>query len=208
MAGNPWFRGIFLTGMMLSALISTNVIAWTGNPGSIPVRQNLPNGIDLLESSLYWLQDMSGVDDPRDPAAIISLMEDQAARFFDFSYMAYLVAGPNYSRLNVLERSHFQNRIRDRVFSALAYKMGMLSVRMPRFRPVMPTLSSQWSWTAGGEFYHRGGPTIRLIFHFYLTPRGWRIYDVVSNGMSAVAGLRRSYFANLFDQPASRRSRR
>jgi ABC-type transporter MlaC component len=127
-------------------------------------------------------------------------MEDQAARFFDFSYMAYLVAGPNYSRLNVLERSHFQNRIRDRLFSGLAYKMGMNSSRLPRFRPLIPAQTSLWSWTAGGEFYHLGGPTIRLKFHFYMTPRGWRIYDVTSNGMSAVAGLRRSYFANLFDK--------
>ena len=194
-------RALLLIGtLILPGLVPANAAAWIADPGGVPMRQNLPNGIDLLESSLYWLQDMSGVENPRDPAAIISLMEDQAARFFDFSYMAYLVAGPSYSRLNVLERSHFQNRIRDRLFSGLAYKMGMQSPRLPRFRPVMPVQTSLWSWTAGGEFYHRGGPNIRLIFHFYMTPRGWRIYDVTSNGMSAVAGLRRSYFANLFDK--------
>jgi len=143
---------------------------------------------------------MGGVGDPRDPAAIISLMEDQAARFFDFAYMAYLVSGPKYATLNVLERSHFQNRIRDRLFSALAYKMGMHDVRMPMFLPVVPRQTSAWTWTAGGEFYHRGGPDIRLLFHFYPTERGWRIYDVTSNGMSAVAGLRKSYFANLFER--------
>ena len=208
MVYHRWFRWLLMTGVLVApCLVPVNAAAWFADPGAVPMRQNLPNGIDLLESSLYWLQDMSGVDDPRDPAAIISLMEDQAARFFDFSYMAYLVAGPNYSRLNVLERSHFQNRIRDRLFSGLAHKMGMQSARLPRFHPVMPTPTSQWSWTAGGAFYHLGGPTIRLIFHFYMTPRGWRIYDVTSNGMSAVAGLRRSYFANLFDQPASRSRR-
>ena len=201
MSCRPWLRVLLLTGtLIVPGLVPVNAAAWVTNPAGVPMRQNLPNGIDLLESSLYWLQDMSGVDDPRDPAAIISLMEDQAARFFDFSYMAYLVAGPSYTRLNVLERSHFQNRIRDRLFSGLAYKMGMQSPRLPRFRPVMPVQTSLWSWTAGGEFYHRGGPNIRLIFHFYMTPRGWRIYDVTSNGMSAVAGLRRSYFANLFDK--------
>jgi ABC-type transporter MlaC component len=194
-------RSLLLTGtLVVPVLVPTSAEAWLTDPGAVPMRQNLPNGIDLLESSLYWLQDLSGVDDPRDPAAIVSLMEDQAARFFDFSYMAYLVAGPAYSRLNVLERSHFQNRIRDRLFSGLAYKMGMNSSRLPRFHPIMPVQTSLWSWTAGGQFYHLGGPNIRLVFHFYMTPRGWRIYDVTSNGMSAVAGLRRSYFANLFDK--------
>ena len=50
----------------------------------------------------------------------------------------------------------------------------------------------------GGVFYHTGGPTIRMYFHFYLTPRGWRIYDVNSNGVSAVTDLRRQFFARRF----------
>ncbi len=47
-----------------------------------------------------------------------------------------------------------------------------------------------------------------LDFHFYLSSRGWRIYDVTSNGMSAVDGLRKSYFANLFkrEEPVGLRS--
>jgi ABC-type transporter MlaC component len=153
-----------------------------------------------METSLYWMQDMAGVDDPRDPAAIIALMENQAARFFDFSYMAYLVAGPEYTRMNVLDRSHFQNRIRDRVFSMLAQRMGMLDTRMPAFKPVIPRRTGSYTVVAGGEFYHRGGPHIRLLFHFYLSSKGWRIYDVTSNGVGAVAELRRHYFAKRFDR--------
>lgn len=189
-----------LTALLVLCLLPLPAVAYFGNPGSVPVRRSLPNAIDLLESSLYWLQDMSGVDDPGDPAAIVSLMEEQAARFFDFSYMAYLVAGPNYTRLDALQRAHFQHRIRDRLFSALAYRMGMYDVRMPLFRPIPPRQTSPFSWKAGGEFCHPGGPCIRLVFHFYLSSRGWRIYDVTSNGVSAVSSLRKSYFANLFSR--------
>jgi hypothetical protein len=174
--------------------------AYFSEPGYVPLRRTLPSAIDLMETSLYWMQDMAGVDDPRDPAAIIALMEDQAARFFDFAYMAYLVAGPEYTRLNVLDRSHFQNRIRDRVFSMLAKRMGMLDVRMPAFRPVIPRRKGGYTVVAGGEFYHRGGPHIRLLFHFYRSSKGWRIYDVTSNGVSAVAELRKLHFANRFDR--------
>ncbi len=78
--------------------------------------------------------------------------------------------------------------------------MGMYNVRIPDFRPLPPRQTSTYTWTAGGEFYHPGGPYIRLVFHFYLSSRGWRIYDVTSNGVSAVAGLRKSHFANLFDR--------
>jgi ABC-type transporter MlaC component len=174
--------------------------AYFSEPGYVPLRRTLPSAIDLMETSLYWMQDMAGVDDPRDPAAIIALMEDQAARFFDFAYMAYLIAGPEYTRLNVLGRSHFQNRIRDRVFSMLAKRMGMFDVRMPAFRAAIPRRTGTYTAVAGGEFYHRGGPHIRLLFHFYYSSKGWRIYDVTSNGVSAIAELRRLYFAKRFNR--------
>ena len=182
------------------ALIAPHAAAWYGNPGYVPLRRDLPNALDLMESGLYWLQDLSGVDQPRDPASVIALMEDQAARFFDFAYIAYLVAGPEYTRRNALERAHFQNRIRDQLFTDLARKMGMYDVRMPSFTPLVPRQISSYTWTAGGEFSHRGGPSIRLVFYFYLSSQGWRIYDVTSNGASAVDGLRRAYFTERFDQ--------
>jgi len=188
---------VLLFGMLLVAAPAS---AYLSEPGYVPLRRTLPSAIDLMETSLYWMQDMTGVDDLRDPAATIALMEDQAARFFDFSYMAYLVAGPEYTRLNVLDRSHFQNRIRDRVFSMMAKRMGMLDVRMPAFRPAIPRRTGSYTAVAGGEFYHRGGPHIRLLFHFYYSSKGWRIYDVTSNGVSAVTELRRHYFAHRFER--------
>jgi len=191
------FSLLLLLGVML---LASPASAYFSEPGYVPLRRSLPSAIDLMETSLYWMQDMAGVDDPRDPAAIIALMEDQAARFFDFAYMAYLVAGPEYTRLNVLERSHFQNRIRDRIFSMLALRMGMLDARMPAFRAVTPRRTGSYTVVAGGEFYHRGGPHIRLMFHFYYSSKGWRIYDVTSNGLSAVTELRKRYSAKRFNR--------
>ncbi len=161
------------------------------SPDHVPIRQSLPSGIDMMEYGLYWLQDMTSVYEPRDPSTVIRLMEEQAARYFDFAYMAYLVGGAEYVELDVLERSHFQNRVRDRVFELLAKETGMYDVRMPRFRPLFPVATSRYSWVAGGDFFHQGGAVTRLFFHFYLTPRGWRIYDVSSNGVSVVDVLRR-----------------
>lgn len=176
------------------------VAAYFSDPGYVPLRRNLPNGIDMLESGLYWLQDLSGVENPRDPASIIGLMEDQAARFFDFAYMAYLVAGPEYTRLNALQRSHFQHRLRDKLFEGLARRMGMFSSRIPRVLPMMPHPTGPYTWVAGGTFYHPGGPHIRLVFYFYLSANGWRIYDVTSNGVSAVADLRKIHFAERLER--------
>ncbi len=189
-----------LTLLLCTLCLPPPAAAWLGEPGYVPVRRSLPTAIDLMESGLYWMQDLSGVDDPRDPASIIALMEDQMARFFDFAHMSYLVGGPAYARLDAMERSHFQNRVRDRLFSMLAKQMGMYNVRMPRFHPLVPTRTGSYTWTMGGMIYHPGGPNIRLLFYFYLSPRGWRIYDVSSNGVSAVRELRRRHHKELFDR--------
>ena len=191
---------LLMTVLLVALLAPAPAAAFFGNPGSIPLRRSLPNGIDLMESGLYWLQDMTSAYDLRDPASIVGLMEDQAARFFDFAYMAYLIGGPEYTRLDVLQRSHFQNRVRDRLFQALARKVGMYDRRMPRFRLLLPVATSSYTWQAGGVFYHQGGPVLRLYLHFYMTPRGWRIYDVSSNGVSAVTELRKRFFANRFER--------
>ena len=188
--------------LAVSTLFNQPVGAWYDNPGFVPLRRDLPNAIDMMESGLYWMQDLSGIDNPRDPASVVALLENQAARFFDFAYIAYLVAGPEYASRDALQRAHFQNRIRDRLFSDLAYQMGMYDARMPTMIPLVPRQTSLFTGRAGGIFYHRGGPTIQLVFEFYLTPRGWRIYDINSNGVSAVDALRRIYMSKRFGQEA------
>lgn len=195
-----WRCNVLLAGALIAVLLTplTASAYYFTNPGQVPVRRSLPNSIDMMEYGLYWLQDMTSGYDVRDPASIVRLMEEQASRYFDFSYMAYLIGGPEYTRLDVLERSHFQNRVRDRLFESLARKVGMYDVRMPRFYPLFPRMTSGNTWRVGGEFYHRGGPTFRVYFYFYLTPRGWLIYDVSSNGVSAVADLRRHFFSERF----------
>ena len=197
-----WQSKVLLAGALIAVLLTplTASAYYFSNPGHVPVRRSLPNSIDMMEYGLYWMQDMTSGYDVRDPASVVRLMEEQASRYFDFSYMAYLIGGPEYTRLDVLERAHFQNRVRDRLFEALARKVGMYDVRMPRFYPRFPAMTSSNTWRVGGVFLHRGGPTIRLYFYFYLTPRGWLVYDVSSNGVSAVEDLRRRFFEERFER--------
>lgn len=192
-----WLRTVFSGSVLIALLLAPPpTSAWFADPGQVPVRRSLPDVLDLMESGLYWLQDLRGVAEPRDPASLVRLMEDQAARFFDLAYMAYQVAGPRYVQMDLLQRSHFQNRVRDRLFEMLARQVGLYDVRMPRLRPLVPRYTGMTTGQVGGVFYHSGGPIIQLTFEFYLTPYGWRIYDVTSNGVSAISVLRRDYHDN------------
>jgi len=190
-----WRLNILLAGTLLTLLLTPPGASayYLPDPGQVPVRRSLPTAIDLMESGLYWLHDTIAIYDVRDPASVVGLMEDQAARFFDLAYMAYLIGGPRYTQLDILHRSHFQNRVRDRLFEALAREMGLYDRRMPRFRPLWPVATSRYTWQAGGVLYRPDGPVTYLCYHFYPTPGGWRIYDISSNGASLVGELRRRY---------------
>ena len=70
----------------------------------------------------------------------------------------------------------------------------MFDVRIPRVWPMVPRATGPYSGVAGGTIFHAGGPHVSLVFHFYLSSNGWRIYDVTSNGVSAVEALRKTHF--------------
>ncbi len=160
---------------------------------SIYPRRALPTGLDYLESGLYWMQDWTGAENARDPASVVALFEDQMGRMFDLGAMAFYVGGPDYLARNILQRSHFQNRVRDRLFEEMALRMGWFSDRMPRFWPQLPYPAGPNHMVMGGLFMHYGGPHLRLEFHFYFSERGWRIFDVTSNGVSLLRPVRQAY---------------
>lgn len=154
----------------------------------------LPSSLDLMEAGLYWLQDMTRPAEARDPATLVSAAQELAARQFDFAELAWYTAGWNYLRLDLLERSHFQNRLRDRLFAALARSMGMYDPLPPDMRVLPPVQSGIDRITITVIVVPRLRPAHRLDFHLRYTTRGWRIVDVSDNGRTFSSHLRRQGF--------------
>lgn len=144
--------------------------------------RQLPSVLDMFETGLYWMRDWTGPENPEDPATLFTLMEEQAARQFDFAGMASVIDGPNYWSGNILQRSHYQRRLRDWLFLQLARESGMLDPRPVRFLPVLPLRVGPYKYLAGVDIWRANRPRSRLMFHFGWTWRGWRIQDVSLNG--------------------------
>ncbi len=161
-----------------------------GAPGWYEDGRQLPNSVDLFEWGLSSWQDFWGPEDPYDPASVVALMEDQAARWFDFGSISYRVAGSRYARMDILSRAHFQNRVKDRLFTLLAVDMGMYKPRVPKFGFYVPRRIGANNFRFGGYLLHADGRRVRLDFDVYLSNRGWRIYDVRSNGLSLIGRIR------------------
>ena len=171
------------------------VVALGGLPGVSPAipysnYRQLPSSLDMFETGLYWMRDWFGPENNDDPATILTLMEEQAARHFDFGHMAAVVAGPRYWSQDILSRSHFQRDLRDWLFAHIAQEAGLLDKRPVRYWPVLPRRLGPYAYLAGVDVWRYGVGRVRLLFHFAWTYRGWRIQDVSLNGRRVTAYLR------------------
>ncbi|HEY9199474.1 MAG TPA: hypothetical protein VIR60_08910 [Gammaproteobacteria bacterium] len=158
--------------------------------GVPPYGRELPNALEMFEAGLYWLRDWTGPENAEDPASLLTLIEEQAARQFDFAAMASAIDGPRYWAGDVLQRSHYQRDLRDWLFVELARESGLLDHRPVRYRPLLPLRAGVFRYVAGTDVWRYGRTRARLLFHFAWTARGWRIHDVSLNGQRVTDFLR------------------
>lgn len=176
------FSQIFLAGLLLG------IGQWAGADS---LQRPRAGPLDLFETGLYWLQDQTRGGALRDPASLLGEMQDLASRHFDFAEMARRAGGIHYLRLGLLARSHYQNRIRDRLFAALASEGGLYDGLLPRYALLRPVRLGPTRWMAGAWVIRRGHAPRALYFHFAYGAQGWRIVDVSLNGELFTEHLRR-----------------
>lgn len=120
----------------------------------------------------------------------------EIAQYFDFDYMARWAAGPLYHRLNPRQRTAMTAKLKGMFLDALSRNLGALERPLPRV-DVFPARPGRT--TSEARVYARviseQGPPARLEFRFYWSAQGWKVYDAVANGASAVA-FYRGYFTS------------
>lgn len=118
----------------------------------------------------------------------------EIAQYFDFAYMARWAAGPFFHRLSPQQNAVLTAKLKELFLSALARNLGALQRPLPHV-DVFPARPGQTMREA--RVYSRvlseRGPPVRIEFRFYWSAQGWKVYDAVANGASAVAFFR-TYF--------------
>jgi phospholipid transport system substrate-binding protein len=149
--------------------------------------QIIRQGIDRLVGFLM------GSGNP-DPQTVRNFVELELAPHFDFAYMARWAAGPLFHRLSPQHRAALATRLRLLFLDALARHLGTVDRPLPRVDvfPARPgrTISEAVVYS---RVLSERRPPVRLEFRFYWSNQGWKVYDAVANGASAVAFFR-SYF--------------
>ena len=122
---------------------------------------------------------------------ILYFVDNELSGHFDFNHMTRLVLGGTIRQLNQYQIQHLQNRIKEMFIETLANNLVNYSFTKRPIHFLPPQLNSLGTKIIiRAIVYHPRGYSNRLAFKFHPTSKGWKIYDVIANGQSAIIAYR------------------
>ena len=150
----------------------------------------------LLQMGVQVLQDYLKSGELDSEEKVLGFLDAQMASFFDFEQMARWSAGYHYNRMNSAQQYIFQTNLKKMFFAAFARIVTAYGDAQPRVTFLPPRRSGYNEYIVTARVIPSNSYPIRVDFRFAQGPGGWKIYDVGTNGSSAVAYYR-AYFNNL-----------
>jgi ABC-type transporter MlaC component len=194
-------KNLSLMIVSILGLMSFNAQAQYPGYGYSQPYANYPNyqqqtPAQLLEMGVKVLQNYISSGEINNTDTVINFLDSQLAQFFDFEQMARWAAGYHYNRMNSAQQYIFQSNLKKMFFAAFARIVSAYGDAQPaiEFLPARRQGYDQIVVTA--RVIPSNSYPIRLDFRFMQGPGGWKIYDIGTNGNSAVAYYR-AYFNNL-----------
>jgi phospholipid transport system substrate-binding protein len=139
--------------------------------------------------------------DTASPEQLRAFVNREMAPYFDFKYMAKYAAGAQGRNMSAEDQKQLQTKIRNLFLESMVEKLSGYSHSYVRYLPVR-SKPDTGEVTISIQAYSQGNPRPnRLDFRMYKSRQGWKVFDVMANGQSAVA-FYRSYFSSKQRQPA------
>jgi phospholipid transport system substrate-binding protein len=145
----------------------------------------LRRGIDILTG---YLDDNKGIR----PDQLRQFLEKEIIPFFDFQRMSYWAAGTLNRYFTPQQHERFTHELRERFIGAMLSQLtGYQQTRLQYLRPRGDLRGGDVS--LGVKVFSANTYPVQLDFHFYRGKEGWKVYDVVANGNSAVNHYRSEF---------------
>ncbi|QEP42747.1 ABC transporter substrate-binding protein [Ectothiorhodospiraceae bacterium BW-2] len=126
------------------------------------------------------------------PMELQRYLEQHLVPYFDFEAMARQVAGPLYRRLNPTQRDYLRKLLQNEVLTTVAKGLNQYRDSEIRYYPAARHHGNQVLLRA--ELNYPNQPrSLQLAFRLHNGPQGWRVVDVIANGLSAVSHYRYQY---------------
>lgn len=157
--------------------------------GLMEPAQVLRKGIETLTGYLDGRQDNVSAQQ------LQQFLEQAIVPYFDFERMAWWSAGALNRHMTPTQRQQLSFLLKQRFMSAMTeqlvgYRNAQLVYLPPRGNPL------QGDVTLGVRVFAADATPVQLDFRLYRGQAGWKVYDVMANGLSAVSHYR-SEFAQM-----------
>ncbi len=123
--------------------------------------------------------------------ALASFLSGEIAPSFDFAYMARSAAGRYYRSMNKVQREKLRQKMEQMFLASMADKLKSYNGQDVVYLP--PRFNGFDRTTISALINNPGQYPGRIDFRVHLTSDGWKIYDIVAGGQSAIAYYR-GYF--------------
>ncbi len=152
----------------------------------------------VLRAGIETLTGYLGNNQSVPPAQLRAFLEQEIVPYFDFNRMAFWAAGSVNRHLNLEQRKQLTALLKERFLQSMAeqlsgYKQSRIQYLRPRGNP------RRGNVTLGVRVFGAESYPVQLDFKLYRGKGGWKVYDVVANGVSAV-----NHYRNEFSQLVSR----
>ena len=146
----------------------------------------------VLSAGIETLTGYLGNNQGAAPAQLRAFLEQEIVPYFDFERMAFWAAGSVNRYLNPEQRLELTMLLKERFLQAMAeqlsgYKHSRIQYLRPRGNP------RQGDVTLGVRVFGADSYPVQLDFKLYRGNSGWKVYDVVANGVSAVTHYRNEF---------------
>jgi phospholipid transport system substrate-binding protein len=125
-------------------------------------------------------------------AKLIGLIEEKVLPHFDFTSMAALALGQNWSKATPEQKKQLTEEFRTLLVRTYASAIGAFSNQKFDFRPLRAK-PTDTDVTVSVRVLQPGAQPVPIDYSMEKTASGWKVYDVMVGGVSLVANYRTEF---------------
>lgn len=131
-----------------------------------------------------------------EPARLYGLVDDIVLPHFDFERMARWVLGKNWRQATPDQQQRFVVEFRNLLVRTYGTALLEYNDQEVRFLPLRMSAGAE-EVTVRTEIQQPGGLPIPINYSMYRRADGWKVYDVVIDGISLVSNYRTDFSAQI-----------
>jgi phospholipid transport system substrate-binding protein len=124
------------------------------------------------------------------------LVETKILPIFDFNRMTQLVIGKNWPRATAKQKQELVTAFRNLMVRTYSNSLTAFNNQTVDFKPLNMS-PGDTDVTVRSEIRQPGGQPITIDYSMYQTAFGWKVYDVVIDGVSLVTNYRSSFSSTI-----------